>query len=50
MDAYGVRRKDTTKGPPLRVLSLGKFFILHLFGLPVESCTCQHRALTLSFL
>ncbi|TWU72050.1 hypothetical protein ED733_002497 [Metarhizium rileyi] len=22
MDAYGVRRKDTTKGPPLRVLSL----------------------------
>lgn len=25
MDAYGVRRKDTTKGPPLRVLSLGMF-------------------------
>ncbi|KAM3446835.1 hypothetical protein MY3296_009289 [Beauveria thailandica] len=23
MDAYGVRRKDTTKGPPLRILSLG---------------------------
>ncbi|OAA65037.1 Acyl transferase/acyl hydrolase/lysophospholipase [Cordyceps fumosorosea ARSEF 2679] len=22
MDAYGVRRKDTTKGPPLRILSL----------------------------
>ncbi|KAF4982617.1 hypothetical protein FZEAL_1795 [Fusarium zealandicum] len=24
MDSYGVKRKDTTKGPPLRVLSLGK--------------------------
>jgi hypothetical protein len=22
-DAYGVKRRDTTKGPPLRVLSLG---------------------------
>jgi hypothetical protein len=26
MDSYGVRRMDTTKGPPLRILSLGKFF------------------------
>lgn len=32
MDAYGVRRKDTTKGPPLRVLSLGK-------TLPLPSCS-----------
>lgn len=24
MDSSGVRRKDTTKGPPLRVLSLGE--------------------------
>jgi hypothetical protein len=23
-DSFGVRRRDTTKGPPLRVLSLGK--------------------------
>jgi hypothetical protein len=23
MDSYGVRRSDTTKGPPLRILSLG---------------------------
>lgn len=26
MDSYGVKRRDTTKGPPLRVLSLGKSF------------------------
>jgi hypothetical protein len=25
MDSYGVRRRDTTKGPPLRVLSLGMY-------------------------
>lgn len=24
MDSHNVRRKDTTKGPPLRVLSLGE--------------------------
>lgn len=24
MDAVNLRRKDTTKGPPLRILSLGK--------------------------
>lgn len=25
MDPVNLRRKDTTKGPPLRILSLGKF-------------------------
>lgn len=25
MDQSNLRRKDTTKGPPLRVLSLGEF-------------------------
>lgn len=25
MESNGLRRKDTTKGPPLRILSLGKF-------------------------
>ena len=28
MEGNGLRRKDTTKGPPLRILSLGKRDIL----------------------
>jgi hypothetical protein len=28
MASNGVRRKDTTKGPPLRILSLGMLLLL----------------------
>jgi hypothetical protein len=30
MASNGVRRKDTTKGPPLRILSLGMLLLLLL--------------------
>lgn len=34
MDEATIRRKDTTKGPPLRILSLGKCSCFYSFSLP----------------
>lgn len=48
MDAYGVRRKDTTKGPPLRVLSLGTIFFHLAFRTKVAHANTY--ILTLSLL
>ena len=42
MDSYGVRRSDTTKGPPLRILSLGMTLLLLvvLMATPAIMASC----------
>ena len=45
MDSNGLKRKDTTKGPPLRILSLGTYIRLsrcsRVFGAPSLRCVAD---------